>query len=369
MVSVLMPAYNAERFVCAAITSVLTQSYSAWELVIVDDGSTDATPEAVQSFADVRIAVVRQDNQGEAAARNRALSEARGQFIAFLDADDIYLPSALEKMVDHLNNAPNVDVVYSDGYYCDEHTRPLMRLSDHRPGLYVGNILEPLVLSSSVIAAINCTMTRKSTIDRHGVRFDPTMVIGPDWDFWIHLARHACFAYLDVPTCMYRVHQMNITKRAGIRRRNDDLVRGRLKIMNSDWFSTLSLATRRQFFYNLLVELLGDEPDQQRFVLSMQPFRVLPPAVQAELLRLIASSYLSRRKETEFSVRCLKESLDLQPSDRKGRVLFALARSSPSSAAALLSFWSLGRRSFEGARTLHQRKPKPVPIALLPGLD
>lgn len=365
-VSVMMPAYNAERFIGAAIDSVLAQTWQDWELIVVDDGSTDATPNILDGFSDPRIIRTRQSNQGEASARNTALALNRGEYLAFLDADDLYLPNALADMVQYLEAHPTVDALISDGYFCDAAGRPLMRLSEHRPGPYMGNICEPLVLSASVISGIICTMVRRAAVERADAHFDPTLIIGPDWDFWIQCARYAQFGYLDKLTCMYRISDANITKTTSERRRRADLVRGRRKVMNADWFAELSLPTRRTFFYNLLVGLLGHQPKQQRAIIEAAPFEALPPGVKSDLLRQVASSHLSGRQNAAFALDCLRRSVGLQPDSRKGRALLALAQRSPALAAAALAAWQVVHRTVVGVTSVGRRKPKPVPAALAP---
>src|SRR5260370_26858824 len=91
-VSIVLPAFNAERHIAHAIQSVLDQTFSDFELIIVNDGSTDATETLIQSFTDARVRNVAQDNQGPAVARNNALARCTGTYVAFLDADDIWYP-------------------------------------------------------------------------------------------------------------------------------------------------------------------------------------------------------------------------------------------------------------------------------------
>jgi glycosyltransferase involved in cell wall biosynthesis len=93
LVSIMMPAYNAEAFIAQAIESVLAQTMTDWELIIVDDGSTDGTPAVTDRYQDPGIRVLRQPNGGESIARNTALQHMRGSLVAFLDADDVFLPS------------------------------------------------------------------------------------------------------------------------------------------------------------------------------------------------------------------------------------------------------------------------------------
>lgn len=363
-VSVIMPSYNAERFIAKAIDSVLAQDFQDWELIVVNDGSTDGTAQVLAGFTDARIRVIHQANGGEAVARNRGLDEVRGEYVAFLDADDLYLPNALGDMAAYLDAHREVDALFSDGYFCDENERTLGRLSQVRPGPFTGDILEPLVLDPAVIAGIICTMTRHAIILRSGMRFDPELVIGPDWDFWIHLARHAQFGHLDRLTCMYRVHMTNITKTSGSQRRNADLVRGRLKVMNSDWFVELSISARKTFFYNLLIDLLSSQPEQQHAILNAAPFGALPADIKADLFRQVASNHLRNQKNTAFALECLGQSLSLQPGSVKGRVLLQLGSHSPVLSTAALTLWQVGHEAGVRIRSIGRRRPKPVPSAL-----
>jgi glycosyltransferase involved in cell wall biosynthesis len=365
-ISVIMPVYNGVRFVGKAIESVLAQDFQEWELVVVNDGSTDGTAEVLASFTDARIHVLSQPNSGEAVARNRALDAVSGEYVAFLDADDLYLPNALADMAAHLALHEEADGVCSDGYFCDEDERLLGRMSEVRPQVQPGYILEKLVIDSTVIGPPIFCMVRRACILQAHARFDPNLVIGPDWDFWIQLARHVRFDYLDRLTCMYRIHQNNITVTSGTTRRRRDLLRGRLKVLNADWFAELSLPTRTQFFYNLLIDLLADQPDQQDAIMAAPPFLALPAGAQANLLRLVASSYLGKRQNSEFALKCLRRSLELQPDSPKGRVLLQLGSRSPALAAAVLSVWQHAHGILTAARSFDQRKPKPVPAALMP---
>lgn len=111
-----MPAYNSEKFVSQAIESVINQTYSEWELIIVDDGSTDQTGKIVDEFSknDSRIKVFHQSNKGVSSARNYALERVTGDYVTFLDSDDVYHSERLKVMLDVLNKDPNCDAVFAD---------------------------------------------------------------------------------------------------------------------------------------------------------------------------------------------------------------------------------------------------------------
>lgn len=125
LVSVIMPTYNCGRFIAESIRSVLSQTYTEWELLIVDDCSTDETESIVSSYKDERIRYMRNErNMGAALTRNRALREAAGRYIAFLDSDDLWLPEKLEKQIAFMQQK-GYAFTYHNYIEIDEQTRPL----------------------------------------------------------------------------------------------------------------------------------------------------------------------------------------------------------------------------------------------------
>ena len=369
-VSIVMPVYNGSRFISEAVDSALAQTFQDWELIIVDDGSTDATPDILAQYADPRIQTIRQTNRGEAAARNAGLARTTGEFVAWLDADDVYLPNALSDFVAFMSAHAEVGVVFSDGYFCDEQGQRLLRLTEHRPGIFTGNILEPLVLSSSVITVPVCTLTRRSALVENRLCFDEGLRYGVDWDLWIRLALHVPFGYLHRPTCLYRVHQTNMTRSTSLQQRRSDLAQTRLKVFNADWFSALSLATRRQFVYHLLTSILVDQPAQQQAILNHPRVDELPPCDQGMLWRQIGIDYLLGRTETEFAVQCVQHGVQLCPSDRKGHAVLAVMQVGGIQLTVLvLRGWQLVTKARQRVRTLGRPTPKPVPAGLHPSSE
>jgi len=338
-VSVLMPVYNGEIYIEQALESLLAQSEQDWELVVVDDGSTDSTPQILAKFNDARIKVVHQKNSGEACARNAGLEHAQGKYIAFLDADDFYFPNALEDLSSFLDLHPEYGVAYSNGQICDSNNQPLMTLSEIRPGLYTGKILDRLVISSNVVTVPVCTMTRRSVITEHSVQFDRNLIIGPDWDFWIQLAVYTAFGYLDSMTCNYRIHNTNITRTVDLKKRRMDQVYGRLKVMNSDWFEYLSPGTKKQFFYELLVNLASGNSQVQSSILRSKQFSTLPKDSQAYLLRMVGIDILQTDNDKHHAGSYFKEALDINPGDRKTRLIYASLKLGRTFSLAVIRIW------------------------------
>jgi glycosyltransferase involved in cell wall biosynthesis len=303
---------------------------------------------------------------GEAAARNAALDLAIGDYFAFLDSDDMYLPNALADHVCFLSSHEEFDVSFSDGYVCDANGRQLTRLSEHRPNIFEGNILDPLVLNSAVITVPSSVVTRREIIAREALRFDASLGYGTDWDFWINLAHYATFGYLAMPTCIYRLHDANMTRTKGERRRNEDLVHGRKKVLRQPWFGDLSTATRRAFFEQLAVTLLSGQPDKQREIVASGPFLHLPALDKVALLRHMAGDSVVRHDNREFAGECVERALALAPQDPAARLMNRLVRSDPRVCRAALRSWATAVRAARSVRNLGKRQPKPVPSALAP---
>ncbi len=358
-VSVIMPAYNAARFITLAVESVLAQTLSDWEMIIVDDGSTDDTPRILAGISDPRIRVIHQPNGGEAAARNTALDLATGEYVAFLDADDLYRPNGLADLATYLDEHSEYGVVFSDGQVCDEEGRVLMRLSDHRPAIYTGDVLEPIVLDAGILTVPVCTMTRRQVIEAHQLRFDRNLKFGTDWDFWIQIARHSHFGYLDKLTCMYRVHQQNITTALGWEARRQGLLKGRLKVLEQDWFGQLTVQARYRFLYQIIIRYLKDFPDQRLELLNRPQVSELPADMQAALWRQAGGMLL--HKAPGSARLYFEEALRRFPADWKTRTLFALSRRSQSLAWLVWNGWQKISKAKTWLSGFGKHRSRPMP--------
>lgn len=124
-ISVIIPVYKVEKYIAATVQSVLAQTYKNFELLIIDDGSPDKSIEICQQFTDNRIKIIRQENRGVAAARNTGIRHAQGEYLAFLDADDLWTPEKLAKHIEHLDNSPAVGVSFCRSAFIDELGEPL----------------------------------------------------------------------------------------------------------------------------------------------------------------------------------------------------------------------------------------------------
>jgi glycosyltransferase involved in cell wall biosynthesis len=329
LVSIMMPAYNTEKYIGEAIESVLAQSYPHWELIIVNDGSTDRTAEIATQYTDLRIKVFHQVNSGESAARNAALKQMKGEYVAFLDADDLFLPSHLETAIGFLQAHPEYNCVYTDGYYINEKCERLMLLSSRRRGPFEGDIFEEVVRASDVFGPPVCIVLRHDMIIGRRLEFDPGIVIGPDWDFFIRCCEVTQFGYVDQVTCLYRMHQTNISIRTNSRQRALHLAKCREKTIKLDRFSACSVETRTFVFYDLLINLLASVPERQTAITQWPEFNAIPTSKRAKLFRLMASKAILDGMKHDEIENWLQISQKLNPADARGRLIAVIYNLNP----------------------------------------
>ena len=323
LISIIIPAYNNAQFLGEAIESVKAQTYPYWEIIVVDDGSTDNTPEVATNYYE-EIQYVRQSNLGHSVARNTGLSIAKGDYILFLDSDDLLLKHSLEKLSVFLDLNPEYGAVYSDGYYCDRDKNIIQTISKQRPANYSGEILEKLVCYS-LISAIHSAMIRAQIIHENEIYFDKHMISGEDWDFFIQLGSHTKIGYVDIPTCLYRIHGGNITSTTESKKSRESYIRNRNKVMNSSYFPSLSIGTQKSFFYSFLIKYLKQSPDQQIGIVNSDQFLSLQTNIQGELLRHAGSEAILNHNKSHAH-RLLKRSLTTYWKDWKTIGLFFFFR-------------------------------------------
>ena len=201
-VSVIMPTYNRARFIKDAIKSVLNQSFKDFELIIINDGSTDATEKIILKFKDPRIIYIKKKkNKGLPSARNLGISRARGRYISYLDDDDIYYPRHLKRLSDFLDTHPGIGLVYADVEF-KKYGKTFVPYSfDYsKKHLEVDNIISGDV----------SLMHRREVFDKAGY-FDESLSFGEDWDMWLRISDVCNFFHLkDVVACV-RFHAGNMT--------------------------------------------------------------------------------------------------------------------------------------------------------------
>jgi glycosyltransferase involved in cell wall biosynthesis len=202
-----MPVYQGREHLAAAIESVLAQTFEQFELLVIDDGSTDGSSAIARTYArrDPRVQYRRQENAGQGAARNAGIEVARGEAVAFLDQDDLWLPNKLARQLPLLDDTT---VVYSDTYILRDGGRSREeRLSDHLDGRPVPATLESLIVGNS-IPVLTALLSRRLLLAQGGFTSDPALKGVDDYDLWLRLAvAGVTFSYVPEPLAVYRVHE------------------------------------------------------------------------------------------------------------------------------------------------------------------
>jgi glycosyltransferase involved in cell wall biosynthesis len=206
-VSVVIPSYNAAEFIERTIDSVLAQSYRDLEVVVVDDGSSDTTPDIVAAYGDpVRLII--QPNNGVSAARNRAIAESRGELIAFLDHDDLWYSDKLDRQVRVLDARPEVGLIYANADFIDQSDKRMwIYLAQSR--LHRGQVLSRLFLDCFV--PLLTTVVRKSLLADIGP-FVTRWHIAEDYDLFLRAAECTEVDYVDEALAGYRIHSGNLSR-------------------------------------------------------------------------------------------------------------------------------------------------------------
>jgi glycosyltransferase involved in cell wall biosynthesis len=201
-ISVIIPAYNYARYLSEAIDSVFAQTYPALEVIVVDDGSTDDTPAVLAAYGD-RIRAIRQQNQGVSAARNTGIAAARGEYVAFLDADDLWQPAKLEAQMARFDADPNFGLVYCGAESFDAEGQTLHVLRDGIEGRVAINMLR----HEPVIAAPGSNIIAPRRVAEEIGGFDTRMIGSEDWDFSYRVASRYAIGFAGEVLVRYRIHE------------------------------------------------------------------------------------------------------------------------------------------------------------------
>ena len=229
VVSVVIPAYNSEAYVADAIRSVFEQEVDDLECIVVDDGSTDSTGEIVRSFNRVRY--IYQHNEGVSAARNRGIAEARGVSVAFLDADDAWLPTKLIRQAQALQAAgPDVGLVYCGLYETDEELNVVSERTTPEPEAALRNtlLMEPPVVSISQTGLVP-----REVLDDVG-GFDTRLSTSADTEMVLRIGRRYRLVGVPEPMVLYRTHGSQMSS-------SPDAMEYDMKIVLDEFFSDRTL--------------------------------------------------------------------------------------------------------------------------------
>jgi len=198
-VSVIVPAHNAEQTIVETICSVQAQTFSDFELIVIDDGSTDRTRERLEAAGDSRLRILSYENAGACSARNRGIARATGEYLAFLDADDRWTPDKLQHQVAALQARAAAGVAYSWTRFVDQNGRDLY---EQRPLFFEGDVYRELLVANFTCSGSN-VLVRRQAIEATG-GFDVSLKVSQDWEFCVRLAARWPFVVVPRHQILYR---------------------------------------------------------------------------------------------------------------------------------------------------------------------
>lgn len=208
LVSVILPTYNCARFLQESVGSVLSQTYHLYEIIVVDDGSTDNTREVLQPFIQRIRYLHLEQNKGLPTARNTGIQSARGAYIAFIDADDLWLPEKLETDIECFAQHPDTSMVYSKHLNIDEKGKEFDGATQKR--LPSGRIFLQLFSEQNFIIS-SSVVVRKEVFETTGL-FDERLFNCQDWDMWLRIAFSFQAAGINKPLVKYRHNPHSLSK-------------------------------------------------------------------------------------------------------------------------------------------------------------
>jgi glycosyltransferase involved in cell wall biosynthesis len=204
MYSIVIPLYNKEFSIKETIQSIISQSYADYEIIVVDDGSTDRSTDIIKEFSDHRIRIISRENGGVSAARNTGIKTARYDYIAFIDADDVWLPRYLTEMDKLIDENPDC-IVFSSEYYLEKNNK--LELSHGRSlPISTGQVQDFFAIQKRYFKPIiwtSATIVKKEALLSVGM-FDEKLWLGEDLDLWYRLTLYGNLAFLNHPLSIYK---------------------------------------------------------------------------------------------------------------------------------------------------------------------
>jgi glycosyltransferase involved in cell wall biosynthesis len=229
-VSAVVTTYNYARFLPDALDSILAQTHTNLEVVVIDDGSTDGTATVVERYADRGVRYVHRPHGGAGRARNTGLASTSAPLVAFLDADDTWLPDRVEAGLTHLARHPELALVAAHAFACDEGLRPTAVVP--AATREAGRMLEQLLIDNVVLNP-SSVLIRRPAIEAVGGFSE--IPFGEDWDTWIEIAKRFPIGFVDRPLALVRRHTGSVSPRRVSVDVNRAIVEPHLRVYRPAW--------------------------------------------------------------------------------------------------------------------------------------
>jgi glycosyltransferase involved in cell wall biosynthesis len=226
-VSVIMSVYNGGRYIYESVSSILHQSYSDFEFIIIDDGSTDNTNIYLESINDSRLNIIHQDNKGLTASLNKAISVSKGEYIARQDADDISLPDRLEKQVEFLENKKDYLLVGSYSYLINENSEHI--------GIYKLPLTDTEIRWAILFRnpfGHSTVMMRSDILRKERIKYNESIKTAQDFELWSRIAKLGKMANIDKTLVKYRIHADQLCRLHNVEQQNNALLISRSNLEN-----------------------------------------------------------------------------------------------------------------------------------------
>ena len=208
IVSVIIPTYNRKKLLIETLTSVFEQEYKDFEIIVVDDGSTDNTKEALHAIiTNNLIKYIYQDNAGSSSARNAGIKNAKGKYLTFLDSDDLYSPTKLRKQVVYLDKNLNISIIHCDYSKFDNSG---IDLGYRNTSFFEGWIYPSILKQWSMLMGVSCVMVRSNIFEKVGF-FDESLEAAEDLDMWARIAYHYEFRRIPENLVKIRAHSSSMS--------------------------------------------------------------------------------------------------------------------------------------------------------------
>lgn len=318
LVSVVIPAFNVAEYIEQSVRSVLSQTMPDFEIVVVDDGSSDGCLKVVEGIRDGRIRTTRKSNGGCASARNAGFNLSRGKFVAFLDGDDYWYPTLLERLLAVFENRPGTDLVFCLSRIVDKQDKDLGMI---RPGRYRSYSFEDLIIDNPVGNG-SAAVLRRSVLEQTGP-FDEALVASSDCDMWFRIARIRPGNFMCLPeilTCYRRREEQTTGNWRRMREANKQVM---IKAREADGETVAKvehLSRLNRYRYHAFIAYESGELDGaiwllkrglncSRMAFLMDPrswmlgLAIFSKAIFPERLHLALFQFFSRARETLFRFR------------------------------------------------------------------